>query len=522
MTAKKSKKVVVNVRELQAATLPKTVTVNTTYLDFLKEATEFVEDSGVDPKNVSTANAQSSTKTFFKNRALYKKYVNDLNLPIGLYNPKGVKLKNQLDVWYERPTYGKVDDFGSLTTLKTNAPMVTVSQKFKLVDFAGTAFNDLLVAYNEKRRDDPRSILNQIKAVRAYEPVQEYRQYALSQYLDAADRSLYRQFFEKALKPNRYNSQIKGFEDFYNLFFAYIRNNSLSFTAPAYYESSHNSIYASGLVVDIVRGDKTSDDFKSQVINDVRFPVLNYVAKMHGFKIDPNNPWRLIADLSSDIMINKYMKPAVISSFTPAPAAIIAEIYNKYYEDIYQVGNLATFALILAGMYGVFIEDYPFYSTYEADTSLKQLFQKKFEVIENRRPPISDELVGFLPSYYYEWLSPPDQATLFPKKLLADQYVDFRIMEIGAKISNGVRTNLKENFYSLLQAPSLMALKTTDQATIFELNPATKDVNLLNREAFYYLERSLGLPSSRHKKDLTSSPKGYIFIFGKGNPLFTL
>ena len=82
MTAKKPKKVVVNVRELQAATLPETVTVNTTYLDFLKEATEFVKDSGVDPKSVSTANAQSSTKTFFKNRALYKKYVEFTNWPL--------------------------------------------------------------------------------------------------------------------------------------------------------------------------------------------------------------------------------------------------------------------------------------------------------------------------------------------------------------------------------------------------------------------------------------------------------
>ena len=438
-----------------------------------------------------------------------------LNLPIGLYNPKGVNLKNQLDVWYERPNYGKVDDFGSLTTLNPGAPMTTVSQKFKLVDFAARAFDDLLVAYNEKRKDDPRSMLNQIKAVRAYEPVTSYEIYMYDQYALGDDPPQYRKFFEKVLKLNRFNSQIKGFEDFYNLFFAYIRDNGLFFTESAYYESSHNSIYASGLVVDIVRGDKTSDNLKSKIINDVRFPVLNYVAKMHGFRIDPNNPWRLIADLSSDIMIGKYMRTTLGSLWAPSSTAVIAEIYKKYYEDTYKVENLLIFGLTLVEMYKRFISQYPAYSTYQADTSLKQLFQKEFQVVKNVRPPIVDYI-----NHYYNWPDKFDPATRFPKRLLADQYVDFRIMETGVKMSSGQRANLKKKFYSFLQIPNYVAVQTIP-ATMGGVNPATKDVNLLNREAFYFLERNLGLPSSRHKKDLTSSPKGYIFIFGKGNPLFT-
>ena len=134
-------------------------------------------------------------------------------------------------------------------------------------------------------------------------------------------------------------------------------------------------------------------------------------------------------------------------------------------------------------------------------------------MVENMRTIVNDYL-----SHYYEWLAPPDQTTLFPKRLLADQYVDFRIMETGVKMSRAQRAHLKRKFYSFLQIPSYVAAQTP--GTLFKLNPATKDVNLLNREAFYFLERSLGLPSSRNKKDLTSSSKGYIFIFGRGNPLF--
>jgi len=515
----KQKTVVVNIRELQGAGTPQTVTVSTAYLDFLKEASEFVESSEVDPKNVSTANLHSSTKAFFKNRTIYKKYVNELNLPIGLYNAKGNNLKNQLDVWYKRPDYGKVDEFGCLTVLKPDPNLLgAVGEPFKLVDFAANAFNDLLVAYNKKRRDDPRSMLNQIKAVRAYEPATSYEEYVYDQYALGDDPPQYRKFFEKVLKPNRFNSQIKGFEDFYNLFFAYIRNNGLFFTEPAYYESSHNSIYASGLVVDIVAGNKTSDNFKSKIINDVRFPVLNYVAKMHGFRVDPNNPWRLIADLSSDIMIEKYIKPELGLKFQ-APAftapVVVAEVYKIYYEDVYKVENLMLFGLTLVEMYKRFISQYPAYSTYQADTNLKQLFQKEFQVVENMRPPIVDYI-----KHYYNWPDIFDPTTRFPKKLLADQYVDFRIMETEVKMSSAQRANLKKKFYSFLQIPNYVAVQTTP-AGMGEVNPATKDVNLLNREAFYFLERSLGLPSSRNKKDLTSSSKGYIFIFGRGNPLFT-
>tara|TARA_B100001123_G_C15342782_1_gene1035719 strand:- start:7100 stop:8638 length:1539 start_codon:yes stop_codon:yes gene_type:complete len=511
MTVETKKTVTINIRGLQGAKeLPEDMDAPAAvYSEFIEEAAAFIKDSGVDPNNVSSANESASTKALFKNRNTYKTYVNELNLPIGLYNPKGVNLKNQLDTWYEKPNYGKVDDYGSLTTLKAGAPLGNVSADLKLVDFAAAAFNDLLVMYNEKRRSDPRSILNQIKATRAYEPVPSYFEYLVD------NNSLYDDFYDKVLRPNRYNSKIKNYNDFYNLFFAYIRNNGLFFTEPAYYESSHNSIYASGLVVDIIHGDIGSDNFRSKVISDVRFPVLNYVAKMHGFRIDPNNPWRLIADLSSDIMIEKYMRPALKGALSLTGVGLTVETYKQYYEDVYGVKNLALFAQTLVRMYEKFISKHPAYSSYEADTNLKQLFQKEFKSMQNLRPS-----VGVYIDYYFNWLMPPDQTTLFPKKMLTDQYVDFRIMETGVRMPVSQRSYLKEKFYSLLQVPNYAAVQSSAGSS-FKVNPATKRVELLNREAFYFLERSLGLPSSRGKKHLTSSPKSYIFVFGKGNPLFT-
>ena len=80
------------------------------------------------------------------------------------------------------------------------------------------------------------------------------------------------------------------------MFYVWAISNKTAITETGFYESQNCTIYNTGLSFDYM--DITSEEQKQEILNDPRFPVLNYVAKINGLRIDPNYPARLIADIN--------------------------------------------------------------------------------------------------------------------------------------------------------------------------------------------------------------------------------
>ena len=84
-----------------------------------------------------------------------------------------------------------------------------------------------------------------------------------------------------------------NFDDFINLFYVWFSEKNTFATKTGFFESSEYNIYNTGLAFDYFTVNSESDI--NTILNDVRFPVLNYVAKINGLRVDPNNPARLIS-----------------------------------------------------------------------------------------------------------------------------------------------------------------------------------------------------------------------------------
>ena len=81
---------------------------------------ELLAETPVKPKpklpqvSIEVPVESDSTKDLYKDRKEYKRKINDNNLPIANKNAENQNLKNQLDLWYGRKNYAKLDFDGRM------------------------------------------------------------------------------------------------------------------------------------------------------------------------------------------------------------------------------------------------------------------------------------------------------------------------------------------------------------------------------------------------------------------------
>jgi hypothetical protein len=111
-------------------------------------------------------------------------------------------------------------------------------------------------------------------------------------------------------------NKIETFEDFIAVFdeFSNIVAPKYPLTKTAFAKSRFCSPLSTGLCVEIGAKNHSKDEPKVvEYIEDVNFDCYVTAAKSHGFLIDRNAPWRLVADINSDVM-KGYMRIAGLPS----------------------------------------------------------------------------------------------------------------------------------------------------------------------------------------------------------------
>ena len=429
-------------------------------------------------KSVEFENVNNDTKTsqIYKSRNQYKKQVNDKTLPIGLTNKKNKSLNNQLDLWYKEPLYGNVDFQGRLirTDFIDGDLKFVNDTNFELINFVADSANNFFKQYNEDRKTLPGSVLNNIKIERAYSEEQNY-----SLYFD----ELYVKFFNEVLSVKKYSNSIKDIKDFIDIFYNWFITIDSPATEAGFYRSENYNIYNTGLAFDYYKIQSEND--KKIILNDPKFPVLNYVAKINGLRVDPNYPARLIADVDSIQMVKLYASTV----FPNQDLNKIPElIYQNYFTpvDFFNSSEsvIMSFVFNLLSVYNRFAEKYSYRTNFVVAAPTIQNFKKSFATNKVKRNLESD--AAFM-------VQNPDGNNVLTEYAIRT-YIKFRVKEEGVYLSSGEEDYLSRKLTTLI---SINGSKKFFDSTKFNQRLYTQSQAINFLENYLFTKKSKTIKSKR-------------------------
>tara|TARA_Y100000034_G_scaffold64311_4_gene77785 strand:+ start:9148 stop:10443 length:1296 start_codon:yes stop_codon:yes gene_type:complete len=422
------------------------MTVNINELKQSLEKTEVVEVA-VDPfkekrkelGDVSKASNDASTKQNFNGRKSFKELFN---------KHKEVTI----DTWYEQSYYGKVDVKGNLIVPKDSMINIGTQKKpIYVLQFVAAAFANFQTSYKRKKINKTKS--QHLLEVRAAKGMTDLKPY------DSYIEQFYVEFFSSTLQNMTESRRLRTLSDFYDELLGYVRFSGKPFTFPSFIESAQSSEYNSGLIIDVKDWAVDVDKKKVEFYDDPNYVVYEQVAKVNGFKIDPNIPWRLIADVRSSFMKH------------PVEHSDVSSVYNVNFNKAanYDLA-LQSFVEKLESIYRRFIEEhtYYFFETIEDDNpTLNKVERPKF--IDDQTSRVE----------YIKW------------------YIDLRITEssvfVPERVIESLTTTAKQLYWLSLRNPD--PLKT----------------NLRNKLT-HHVEYTIGTPLFRKDSQLTGGTKGAIFL----------
>ena len=173
-------------------------------------------------------------------------------------------------------------------------------KQLRAINFVADAFEKVVLEFEKAaisgKLDDTDPYLYKVTAHRAFvDPVKSYRTY---------NNRLINLFTNKFLSKKR-KEQIYNFSSFLDFFNTFILQSSktLPITYTSFITSNFCGPLNSGLAIHIADLDASNDSQKEQFINSKNFKFYKIIAEKHGFSINKNVPWVLIADIASPPML---------------------------------------------------------------------------------------------------------------------------------------------------------------------------------------------------------------------------
>ena len=256
--------------------------------------------------------------------------------------------------------------------------------------FVALAFRKFQKNFNERARSQAGKLSPKGKFLNIIEPKKGY-QNKIRAYEDFLI-GLKEDFFGDVLEELEDSKKIKNIDDFSELLLAYLKEVDEPITMVGYFEKYLN-IYMTGLAIDIHDGDPSSDQEKIEFLEDPNYPVYAHFAKKEGFKIDPNVPWRLIADIRVEKMRKGYASVSLVQEDIIDGLSETIDIF-KYYNSVVNnkqniidkygtdplVGqSLSHLNATLEDWYNDFISTNSYYIIVESTTSGTKITKKKRE-----------------------------------------------------------------------------------------------------------------------------------------------
>ena len=258
---------------------------------------------------------------------------------------------------FEFQLYGRVSrNFMPIRLLRerSNYPAPTLksfktNQSVRAVNFAVDAFEDFVKIFNKK------ALLNQINTEDVFlaspKPVKAHKNIELL--YNTHRRTVY-----EALVGDieRRNKKIRNFEEFLEYAHPALVKiaTKIPITMAGYLKSRRCPPHVSGLIIEIadLPYDRDASKYDLFVESDnFEFYLNNALA--HGFYVDYDVPWRLIADVGSPAMM-KYMEKYGVTS---------TDLYLTSYYDVAAVEDFNLFARTIMGFYNSYVQSHPYETT---------------------------------------------------------------------------------------------------------------------------------------------------------------
>jgi hypothetical protein len=230
----------------------------------------------------------------------------------------------------EKILYGRVDRFFLPVMLQDQTKLSSLpggsgaGQRIAALDFVVTAFKQMNAQFKARsaigliRSDDP--YLSNLRVVKAYQnPETLYERYQ-----EMFSNVLVRKFENNRITVLDFNIFIESLQ---NIIFTAEGISRMPFTLPAYIKSRQCPINCTGLAIEIAEFKHSDDDNKFNTF--VRSPNWEFyvnAANDHGFMIDRNAPWRLVADINSEGM------QTFIRAINPTAAGGTEPFLRNYYK----------------------------------------------------------------------------------------------------------------------------------------------------------------------------------------------
>jgi len=203
-----------------------------------------------------------------------------------------------------------------------------------------------LVSYVEKAKfrgdmNPEGSLYSDLKPVHAWASPHKY--FALY------NNEMYSSFSGKFMTSLR-DRKIKDFDGFLRVFLEFVGQAArhTPWTREGYLLSNKGTPHFGGMCVEIAEAPHDLDSLKASFVADKNFTFFKKAAARHGFKLDKNAPWRLVADLNSRGM-QRYMKRSGTSK---------DNFYNDYFITGYE-WELQNFKHYLWGWYNNYVNANP-------------------------------------------------------------------------------------------------------------------------------------------------------------------
>ena len=206
-------------------------------------------------------------------------------------------LDKSIDTWYNVPYYGKIDIYGTPVYPKELLLInLDIDGDFQAINFVADAFKDLQNSINlaKSKKGYKPSFLGEFEPKKAWQSAAEL----FDTYFE---NNIYNVFLNNFLL----GKTISSFNCFVKQYVNFCKSvaEDTSLTLSSFILSNNCSNKISGLIIDI--SDDDHDDAETKIKNyfdDYQYISFLTSCQSHGFKINKNAPWQLIADLSNTQM----------------------------------------------------------------------------------------------------------------------------------------------------------------------------------------------------------------------------
>jgi len=293
------------------------------------------------PERIAVYTSNDSTsKISHEGRSLYSEYVNLLE-------------KDMINFWTVDRLYGRVTpDMISIHPRTDRLRQIKYAADNKtifLLNFVADAWEALVLDmrdYANRGRVVMDSPWAKLSAAKGYVD-------ANVEYDSHLKDLIFPSISDEYLAIKEKNDQVVDFKGFLKAVSPLIKHiaKNVPITRSGFIQSKYCSVNCSGLVVE-VGNDLYSDDFPKleKYINDNNFSFFVEIAKKHGFMIDKNAPWRLVANVASPVMKKKMAQYADPDDF----------FLERVYFDYSYRQDITNLKAYLVDMYETFRSSNPY------------------------------------------------------------------------------------------------------------------------------------------------------------------